>query len=219
MSGPRIAIVPAAPTRSVEPGEHPLGLGAERDGRVYVPKLAAGARAPLFVALHGATQAGDLMTARLAPLAERVGCVIVAPDSRGVTWDAIRGEFEADPAFIGRAIAWAFDRVAIDASRLWIGGFSDGASYALSLGIANGDRFPRVLAFSPGFVIPVARAGSPEFFVSHGRQDTILPIDRCGRVVVAELRTQGYRVRFDEFEGGHRMPPEIVDAAAGWLRG
>jgi phospholipase/carboxylesterase len=104
-----------------------------------VPNTYKAEAIPLFVALHGAAQAGDLMTTRLAGLADAVGCAILAPDSRGVTWDAIRGDFDVDPTFIGGAIAWTCDRVAVDASRLWIGGFSDGASYSLTLGIANGD--------------------------------------------------------------------------------
>ena len=60
--------------------------------------------------------------------------------------------------------------------------------YALSLGIANGDVFPRVAAFSPGFVISAAAHGRPHFFVSHGRSDQILPIDRCSRVIVPRLQ-------------------------------
>ncbi len=31
-------------------------------------------------------------------------------------------------------------------------GFSDGASYALSLGVPNGDLFTHIVAFSPGFM-------------------------------------------------------------------
>ena len=66
-------------------------------------------------------------------------------------------------------------------------------------------------------MIPTERRGKPKIFVSHGRQDPILPIDRCSRVIVPELKRQGYDVRFDEFEGGHRMPAEILEAAAKWL--
>ena len=62
-----------------------------------------------------------------------------------------------------------------------------------------------------------AQNGKPKIFVSHGRQDPILPIERCSRVIVPALMQDGYSVRFDEFDGGHRMPPEILDTAARWL--
>jgi len=35
--------------------------------------------------------------------------------------------------------------------RVGVCGFSDGASYALGLGLANGELFKSVMAFSPGF--------------------------------------------------------------------
>ena len=218
--GIRLKSRPGKPRLSIEPGLHPLGAShTPRDGLLYVAKeMDTKKPAPLLVALHGATQAGQLMTTRLAGLADDVGCAVLAPDSRGTTWDAIRGDFGDDPAFIDLAMAWTFDRVAIDPARIWLYGFSDGASYGLSLGMANGDVMSRVLAFSPGFVIPAERRGRPKIFVSHGRQDPILPIERCSRVIVPELRQNGYDVRFDEFEGGHRMPPEILTAAAEWLK-
>lgn len=43
--------------------------------------------------------------------------------------------------------------VAIDPAHVAIGGFSDGASCALSLGLVNGDLFTHVMAFSPGLVV------------------------------------------------------------------
>jgi phospholipase/carboxylesterase len=45
------------------------------------------------------------------------------------------------------------------------------ASYALSLGIANGNLFSHVLAFSLGFLAPASQTGSPRIFVSNGTQD------------------------------------------------
>jgi phospholipase/carboxylesterase len=81
--------------------------------------------------------------------------------------------------------------------RLAIGGFSDGASYALSLGISNGDLFTHVLAFSPGFMAPAGRTGSPHIFVSHG----VLPIDRCSRKIVPDLERGGCNVLYWEFDG------------------
>ena len=97
-------------------------------------------------------------------------------------------------------------------------GFSDGASYALSLGVINGDLFRRVVAFSPGFVAPGELHGKPRFFISHGTRDTVLPIDRTSRLIVRELRRLGYSVRFREFAGPHRVPPSIAREAVRWLR-
>ena len=69
-----------------------------------------------------------------------------------------------------------------------VSGFSDGASYALSLGVANGDLFDSVIAFSPGVLAPRVSKGRPRFFVSRGTEDQVLPIGRTSRRLVPELR-------------------------------
>ena len=202
----RLTARPGTPHGVLERGLHPLGFDSPRDALLYVPESYTATKpATLIVALHGATQGASVMTTRLGPMADATGAVILAPDSRGRTWDAIRGDFGADPVFIDRALRWVFYRCAVDPSRVILGGFSDGATYALSFGLANGDLFSRVIAFSPGFVIPVQRHGKPEIFVSHGRQDPILPIDQASRLIVPELKRAGYSVRFEEFDGGHRV--------------
>ena len=99
-----------------------------------------------------------------------------------------------------------------------IGGFSDGASYALSLGIANGDVFDSVVAFSPGFEASELRNGQPRFFVSHGTADPVLPIDRCSRRIVPALEEAGYAVTYHEFDGGHTVPDSIQTKVVDWLQ-
>ena len=81
------------------------------------------------------------------------------------------GGYGPDVEFIDRALDWVSNRLTLDTRRLAITGFSDGASYALSLGITNGDLFTRVIAFSPGFMVPARRRGKPPVFVSHGTHD------------------------------------------------
>jgi phospholipase/carboxylesterase len=85
------------------------------------------------------------------------------------------------------------------------------------LGITNGDLFTYVLAFSPGFMMPAGRRGSPRVLVSHGARDEVLPIDRCSRRIVPQLERAGYDVRYREFEGGHAVPPDVAREAIGWL--
>jgi phospholipase/carboxylesterase len=167
--------------------------------------------------LHGAGQSAEIGIAPFLPLADAAGAVLVAPDSRGGTWDFLYGPYGADVQFIDRALAHVFERCAIDPSRVVIEGFSDGASYALSLGITNGDLFSRVIAFSPCILQPAAEVGHPRIFISHGTADHILPIDSCGRRLAARLATAGYDVDFHEFAGPHRVPPEMAQAAIEWM--
>src|SRR5262249_48318650 len=97
-------------------------------------------------------------------------------------------------------------------------GFSDGASYALGLGLANGDLFGSVVAFSPGFIPPGAPpSGKPRIFVSHGREDSILPFEVSSRRLVPALTRAGYPVTFREFDGPHTVPREIAAEAVQWF--
>ena len=146
--------------------------------------------------------------------ADRREAIILAPDARARdTWDVIRGGYGPDVMFIDRALDHVFERFAIDPRRIAIGGFSDGASYALSLGLINGDLFSDVLAFSPGFAAPTRTTGQPRIFISHGDRDEVVPVDRCGRRLARELYRARYDVDYREFAGGHVVPPDLVDAA------
>ena len=169
--------------------------------------------------LHGAGGSGEGVLRRVATAADEAGVAVLAPDSRDSTWDAIRDGFGPDVAFIDRALARVFETVSVDPARIAVGGFSDGASYALSLGLVNGDLFRRVVAFSPGFIVAGPPQGKPQFFISHGSADQILPIDRCSRVIVPQLQRRGYDVTFKEFSGGHQVPPDIAADAMRWVAG
>ncbi|HEY7171632.1 MAG TPA: alpha/beta fold hydrolase [Vicinamibacterales bacterium] len=196
----------------------PLGLGdGRRDGVIQMPSTPVSGTVPLLVFLHGATQSGAALLRRIGPAADQAGMAVLAPDSRGTTWDAIADDFGDDVTFLNRALEFVFARLTVDPSRVAIGGFSDGASYALSLGLANGDLFPRVVACSPGFVIQAPAAGRPRVFISHGTHDQILPIDQCSRVIVPRLRSRGYDVTYREFDGRHELPPEIAGDAMRWV--
>jgi phospholipase/carboxylesterase len=168
------------------------------------------------VMLHGA--GGDARGALrpFAAVAERRGLLLLAPKSVGRTWDVIIGDFGPDVRLIERALELVLRRYAVDRARLAIEGFSDGASYALSLGITNGDVFPYVIAFSPGFAAPAGRRGSPAFFISHGRYDRVLPIRATSRAIVPRLKRAGYDVTYREFEGGHAAPRAMAEAALAW---
>jgi phospholipase/carboxylesterase len=152
-------------------------------------------------------------------LADSAGAILAAPKSLGLTWDVIRGRYGPDVALIDRALSEVLASYAVDTTRIAIGGFSDGATYALSVGITNGDLFTHVIAFSPGFMVPAAQRGEPQLFVSHGTQDRVLSIDACSRQIVRRVRDAGYDVRYREFEGGHTVPAVVAREALVWLVG
>jgi predicted esterase len=216
----RLSARPRKPTKSIASGERELPLSRRRPTLLYVPPTySADKPAPLLVCLHGATGVGVNQLNRYRKYAEQAGALVIAPSSDGVTWDAIRGGFGDDCAHIDAALDYVFERCAVDPRRVALGGFSDGATYALSLGVINGTLFTHLVAFSPGFIVPGERKGRPAVFIAHGVQDQILPIDRCSRPIVRELEAAGYSVDFHEFEGGHQMLDSMVPQAtsfAGW---
>jgi len=133
---------PAAPsTQSFGPGRYELKLDNVRDGVLYVP---AGYKSdkptPLLIWLHGAGGSGNV-SENMTTLSDEFGFMVLAPDSREWTWDAILGQYGPDVDFLQRALRQTLSRYNVDKNRLWLGGFSDGASYSLSLGISYGDVF------------------------------------------------------------------------------
>jgi predicted esterase len=193
-----------------------LGLDSGRDAILQLPK-ATSAPLPLLVLFHGASGNGEGILRRLGTAADEAGVAVLAPDSRNGTWDAIRDGFGGDVTFVDRALARVFELVAVDPARIAAGGFSDGATYALSLGLINGDLFRRVAAFSPGFIVQGTAHGKPQVFVSHGTADPILPIDQCSRVIVPTLQRRGYDVTFREFDGRHEVPADIAREGMRWV--
>lgn len=196
-------------------GVSALGLEPGRDGLVRCPP-GGGIPVPLILLLHGAGGTAEQGLALAVRRPEAAGAVLLAPRPRAATWDVIAGGWAPDVQFIGRAMAHVAARVRIDPARIVVGGFSDGASYALSLGLANGRLLHAILAFSPGYAAPPRIKGRPEIYVSHGTDDRVLPIGRCSRRLVPLLRAAGYDVRYREFPGGHVVPPENASEALTW---
>jgi phospholipase/carboxylesterase len=204
-------------TAGPQPGVTPLHLRPQRDALLYVPASAPDP-APLVLYLHGATGNEQQGIRRLSALADQFGFLLLSPASQDGTWDAIRSGFGTDVRFIDQALTKVFAQRRVDPRKIAVCGFSDGASYALGLGISNGDLFGTVMAFSPGFVPDgVEKTGTPRIFISHGTKDEILPIDTCSRRLVPILKQTGYEVRFQEFDGPHGVPPDIARTAMEWF--
>ncbi len=215
----------AAPSKTT--GLQNLNLsGTKRDGVLYVPRNVA-RPAPLILMLHGNRDSGEIIARHVRAIADEIGAIVVAPDSRDYTWDVAKGpidetainRFGADIAFIDRTLEHVFARYEIDPKRIAIGGFSDGGSYALSVGLMNGDLFTHVIAFSPGFMRLKRTSGHPHVFLAHGTEDDVLPIDKSSRMLARAMREAGYDLTYVEFPGRHVVVERIArQALADWFR-
>lgn len=204
----------ARPHDSVDDPGKP-GLRTLDGATLYVPP-GEGPKT-LVLALHGAGSYPAEPMALLRPYADQAGLILLAPKSTGPTWDISMGGFGPDVAAIDRLLDKVFSHYEID--DVAVAGFSDGASYALSLGLTNGDLFRSVIGFSPGFIAFGQQNGMPRLFISHGTQDSVLPIGRTSRRGVPRLRAAGYPVEYVEFKGDHEVPPRIAREAIDWLVG
>lgn len=219
---PRLASRPGTPSQGVTPGTIQITASNPNDGYLVVPtSYKPATKTPLLVAFHGAGEGASGSLGMMRTYAESRGFLLLAVGARGLSWDVLSYKYSYDITFIDAALKWAFDRCNVDQARVAVSGFSDGASYALGVGLGNGDLFSRVIAFSPGFVpeSDVATQGKPRMFVSHGRQDAVLNIDGASRRIVPDLKAKGYDVTYVEFDGGHTAPAAIISQAMDWMLG
>ena len=216
----RLTARPGTPTVAVSKGRTLLGLGDLRDGFLYVPHCYdASTPIPVVVALHGSGSSSAFWV-QYEPRAEAHCFAMLAPDSRSGSWDIAEGRLGPDIAFIDRALEHFFDRVNADPGRIVLLGFSDGASYSISIGVSNGDLFDHLVAHSPGFFIPFEPlVGQPPIFISHGTSDAILPVATTRDQIVPNFLQAGYEVEFVEFDGGHVLPETVAERALDWWLG
>jgi phospholipase/carboxylesterase len=193
-----------------------------------LPAGLAAQPAPVLILLHGANGGPEEMIGRFRAQADANGVVLLAPRSRGASWDLIlkaarSTQLEsadlamlrppprpaADPPRIDAALARLARHIAIDRSRIGLAGFSDGASYALSLGPRRAHAYRAILAFSPGMMILPSRVtGGQHIFIAYGRQDG--PFTDSGSRIAMELRRRRQNVTVLPFEGGHTIPEAVA---------
>jgi predicted esterase len=195
-------------------GVSTLRLGGGRTALMRVTPGRASRRA-LILALHGAGGSAEGGLRAFREGFREPGLVLVAPKSESRTWNPFYG---SDIDSLNRALKQAFARCRVDPKHVAIGGFSDGGTTALTVGLLNGDLFRAVMALSPGGVQAAQPVGKPRVFIAHGTRDTVLPI-RISNQVVRQLRSFGYPVTYRKFAGGHEVPPAISRAAVRWFLG
>jgi phospholipase/carboxylesterase len=205
-------------TGETDSGLQRLQLNQKKECLFYIPiNYRHDTAAPLALMLHGAGGNAAHGISYIQEYADDKNIILLSPASHDYSWDMIASDsFGTDVIFIDQALSYLFDHFTINSSRVAIGGFSDGASYALSLGLSNGDLFTHILAFSPGFYYTYENKGKPGVYISHGTADDVLPIDPCSRRIVPKLKRAGIPILYEEFKGRHEIPSRISKGAIDW---
>ena len=170
--------------------------------------------APLIVLLHGAGGNAREFLDQFKRTADERRVILLSVQSNGRTW-AVRkpNEREADVVNIKAAIHELSGKTSVDAKRTTVMGFSDGASYALSVGMAYPAVFRTIVAFSPGYAFAPSRLDTDQrIFIAHSRRDPILPAENT-REMVKGLEAAGFNPDVRWFNGGHEIDPALKDAA------
>jgi len=189
-------------------------------GHVLLPDSIASTRTyPLVTVFHGAGRQDELLVRAYRGEPESRDAVFFVPRSTAPTWDLLVGEDRADLDFLEAAYAEIYRRVPVDHRRQALVGYSDGASYALAVGLSNPRLFSAVMGWAAGFVImdPTAIAPSdprPRILLEHGTHDTIFPFEQVALRNCEILRRLGYQVELRVDEGGVHWPSRAFQTAA-----
>ncbi|AWN35832.1 alpha/beta hydrolase [Methylobacterium radiodurans] len=215
----RLSFRPRLPDQApLPPGRHDLGLFPERDAVLVVPEgVDARAPTPLVVLFHGGGGSAERILPMLEAHARARGFLLLVPQSLFPTWDLVIAGNGPDRERLDAALAFVAARFLIDPEHLAFAGHSDGGSYAMSMGLTNGDLASHVIVSSAGFLTVQMQVGAPRLFLSHGTQDTQIPIDRSARVHARRLREAGYDLIYVEYDGPHAWSPDVVARAVSFF--
>jgi len=179
------------------------------------------------VLLHGRGRSPD----DVLSLAERIGdpeVAWVAPAAADNSWwpGSFLAPFAENEPWLSSALG-AVDTLlhslAVDRSRIVLGGFSQGAMLSLDVALHRSARLAGVVLMS-GTLIAASEwsprmaqlAGMP-VFQSHGRTDALLPFG-VAETLRDKMKTAGALVEWHAFVGGHEIPPGVLGELATFLR-
>lgn len=172
-----------------------------------------------MVLFHGGGGSAERILPMMEEHAQERSFLLLVPQSLFPTWDLVIGGHGPDRERLDDALAHVACRFLLDPARFAFAGHSDGGSYTLSAGLANGDRVTHLIVSSAGFMAALAQAGAPRIFMSHGIRDAQIPIERSARLHAAKLREAGYDLTYVEHDGPHAWQPPVVRQAVDFFLG
>lgn len=170
-----------------------------------------------LVLLHGyGASSSDLM-----PIADHIGGksrVYIFPEapvslpSGGTAWATTEQEFAKSKLQIIALVNYV--RNAHPKMQISVGGFSQGATLAASLVAETDLPVKELVLYSPALKLSDSDLPTeirPVIFLSHGREDNVLPFSDSERLRDL-LQSRGGKIHWHPFAGGHTVTLELLDA-------
>ena len=176
---------------------------------------------PLFTVFHGAGRQDEMLVKACRGEPEARQAFFFVPRSVAPTWDLIAGGDGEDFAFLEFAWDLIYRRYPIDPDAQCVLGYSDGASYALSLALSNPGFFDAALCWAAGFAVMDRNAVGLEsrrtrVYLEYGTHDELFGFEEVALPMRERLERAGYAVEFSVDEGGRHWPsgdfqPQALD--------
>lgn len=192
----------------------PAGISKLTKAAVVYRPVRVSEPSAVVILLHGAGGTADHFLREFTRFADERGVLLLALQSDAASWPRRPQQVSSGPdaANFNAALAALTARTPVDTNRVVLLGFSDGASHALSYGLARPKTFRAILAMSPGYAFAPRRPDPTQpIFIAHGRRDNVLPAANV-REMIRGLEGAGYRPEVRWFNGGHRIDPELLKA-------
>ena len=184
------------------------GTDAHADYSLYVPENYSPQKNwPLIICLHGAYGRGDHYIWSWLRPAKSKGYMLLSPKSIDVTWSVLR------PAIDVRSITTMFEEVcqtyAVDRSRVYLTGLSDGGTYTYLLGLYRSEMFAGIAPVAGDFhymiddLLHQKQGIELPIYIVHGAHDHIFPVEsiRDGHKLLTRI---GYNSTYEELpDWGH----------------
>jgi phospholipase/carboxylesterase len=140
----------------------------------------------------------------------------------GRHWYVVERVGFPDPDTFAASYALLQEELDVPWERTIVGGFSQGAVMAYSLGLGAGRPTPAGIVAISGFVptvdgwrADVARPGLP-IWIAHGRRDPIIAVE-FARAARDSLQGAGPAVEYHESDAAHHVDPRSLAALPGWV--
>lgn len=182
---------------------------------------------PLLVVLHGETENASSLFQLWSSIAQKNQVVLIAPQALYTIGDGHYqwGTIAEGREIVTKAIAEAEKKYSIDTNKIYVMGFSQGATLALNMALSTPERFAGVIAVAPRYLhklvaLEKLKKHLPAVYLANGENEDphILANNQLAKNLLTDA---GLKVELKLFRNtGHAFPANPIlelEKAFAWI--